>query len=504
MSAIIDTGPSTPCPQPFNLTAHVLGRADDLHDKVALSILSRESADNWTFRALKSAVLGTATGLLEAGLAPGQKIMLRLGNTVDFPIVYLAAIAVGLHPIPLSAQLTAAELEKLCSVVEPDAVTIDPQLDFPDSVTAKRIPLSDLKNMRNLPGATYQMGDKDRLAYLVFTSGTSGRPKAVMHAHRAVWARQMMINDWYDLRENDRLLHAGAFNWTYTLGTGLLDPWSIGATALIPSGSTNIEDIPFLLAKHDATIFAAAPGVYRRMLKVAPFPALPMLRHGLSAGEKLSDTLRDEWRRISDSEIYEAFGMSECSTFISSSVRAPALPETLGRPQRGRRVAILSSGTQGELAEFGETGLIAVDRRDPGLMLGYLGEDYEHKYQGDWFLTGDMGQMYPDGSVRYMGRDDDVMTAGGYRVSPIEVEAHLLTHPRIQTVAVKDIEIKEDTRIIAAFYTSETDLVETDLQDFANAKLARYKQPRLYIRVEALPVGPNGKLLRRDLSLPKE
>ncbi|MGB1752997.1 MAG: AMP-binding protein, partial [Paracoccaceae bacterium] len=102
MSAIIDTGPSTPCPQPFNLTAHVLGRADDLHDKVALSILSRESADNWTFRALKSAVLGTATGLLEAGLAPGQKIMLRLGNTVDFPIVYLAAIAVGLHPIPLS------------------------------------------------------------------------------------------------------------------------------------------------------------------------------------------------------------------------------------------------------------------------------------------------------------------------------------------------------------------------------------------------------------------
>ena len=77
--------------------------------------------------------------------------------------------------------------------------------------------------MRNLPGATYQMGDKDRLAYLVFTSGTSGRPKAVMHAHRAVWARQMMINDWYDLRENDRLLHAGAFNWTYTLGTGLLD-----------------------------------------------------------------------------------------------------------------------------------------------------------------------------------------------------------------------------------------------------------------------------------------
>ena len=74
--------------------------------------------------------------------------------------------------------------------------------------------------------------------------------------------------------------------------------------------------------------------------------------------------------------------------------QSACLPETLGRPQRGRRIAILSSGTQGELAEFGETGLIAVDRRDPGLMLGYLGKDYEHKYQGDWFLTGDLGQMY--------------------------------------------------------------------------------------------------------------
>ena len=85
MSAIIDTGPNTPCPQTFNLTAHVLARADDLHDKIALSIISPQDVDNWTFGALKSAVMGTATGLLESGLAPGQKIMLRLGNTVDFP-----------------------------------------------------------------------------------------------------------------------------------------------------------------------------------------------------------------------------------------------------------------------------------------------------------------------------------------------------------------------------------------------------------------------------------
>ena len=430
--------------------------------------------------------------------------MLRLANTVDFPIVYLAAIAVGIHPVPLSAQLRRNELEKLCEVVEPDVVAIDPTLEFPLENNVRQIPLDVLQKMRALPAAPYNMGDKDRLAYMVFTSGTSGRPKAVMHAQRAVWARQMMIKDWYDLHETDRLLHAGAFNWTYTLGTGLLDPWSIGATALIPSSDTKIEDIPKLLAKHQATIFAAAPGIYRRMLKASQFPSLPDLRHGLSAGENLSEILREDWRHATGSEIYEAFGMSECSTFISSSVNAPAQAETLGRPQRGRRVAILSTESDGQPVAFEETGMIAVDRKDPGLMIGYLGENEQNKFWGEWFLTGDLGQMQSDGSVRYMGRNDDVMTAGGYRVSPIEVESQLITHPDIQNVAVKDLDIKADTRVIAAFYTSEKDIQEIELQAFAGQRLARYKQPRVYVRVDALPVGPNGKLLRRNLSFTKE
>jgi hypothetical protein len=91
------------------------------------------------------------------------------------------------------------------------------------------------------------MGDPDRLAYLVFTSGSSGEPKAVAHAHRAIWARRMMVQGWYGLTPEDRLLHAGAFNWTFTLGTGLLDPWAIGATALIPAPGVPIEALPLLM-----------------------------------------------------------------------------------------------------------------------------------------------------------------------------------------------------------------------------------------------------------------
>src|SRR5690606_13333374 len=109
-------------------------------------------------------------------------------------------------------------------------------------------------------------------------------PMAVVHAHRAIIARGMMHDGWEGLTEADRLLHAGAFNWTYTLGTGLMDPWTVGATALIPGAGVQAGRLASLLQQYEATIFAAAPGVYRQMLRAA-LPALPHLRHGLSAGE---------------------------------------------------------------------------------------------------------------------------------------------------------------------------------------------------------------------------
>lgn len=106
--------------------------------------------------------------------------------------------------------------------------------------------------------------------------------------------------------------------------------------------------------------------------------------------------------------------------------------------------------------------------------------------------------MDADGQITYLGRADDMMNAGGYRVSPMEVEAALLTHPAIREVGVTDIEVKEDARIIAAFYVGDA-VDEAALKDFAETRLARYKQPRVYIRLEALPSGANGKILRRAL-----
>ena len=496
MLSLVDRGPWPACPTPFNMAAHVLAPADRLADKVALAVVSPAKADRWSFARLKAAVLGTATGLQRAGFKEGDILLMRLGNTVDFPVAYLGAIAAGMVPVPTSSQLTASETARMLVELAPAGVLKAPEVACADT-DCPVIDTAELAAMRALPPAEFVMGDPDRRAYIIYTSGTSGKSRAVQHAHRAIWARGMMHQGWYGLGEDDRLCHAGAFNWTYTLGTGLMDPWSVGASALIPAAGIAPTELARLLAEHEATIFAAAPGVYRQMLR-APVPALPKLRHGLSAGEKLPSELARGWEKASGAPVYEAYGMSECSTFVSASPSAPAPVTTLGRPQPGRHVALI--GAEGPVP-MGEPGVIAVHRSDPGLMLGYLGQPEETaaRFQGEWFLTGDVGRMADDFTITYEGRADDMMNAGGYRVSPVEVEDAMTAHPTITDAAACELQVKADTTVIGLFYVSSGDITEEELAAFAAERLARYKCPRLFLRRESLPRGANNKLLRRVL-----
>ncbi|TMV13041.1 class I adenylate-forming enzyme family protein [Arenibacterium halophilum] len=496
MVSIFDQGPPPPCPAPFNMAAHVLARGRATPDKPALQVLSETGAQTWSHGEISAAVQGTGTGLLQAGLAPGDIVVLRLGNTIDFPIAYLGAIAAGIVPVPTSSQLTEPEVADILADLSPAAVLRDPNVT--GAPGHREIGLPELQAMRALPPCDFDMGPPDRLGYIVYTSGTSGRPRPVAHAHRAIWARQMMFDGWYGLRVDDRLLHAGAFNWTYTLGTGLMDPWTIGATALIPEPGTDPARLPALLAAHGATLLAAAPGVFRKMLKSGEKLYLPQLRHGLAAGEKLSPALKSAWEEATGTGIFEAFGMSECSTFISGAPTRPAEDGALGFPQVGRRVAIL--GEDGPVP-YGEPGTIAVHRDDPGLMLAYLNapDETAARFRGDWFLTGDRGSMAPSGQVSYEGRDDDMMNAGGYRVSPIEVETALTGVPGVEQIGVTDVEIKPDTFIIVAFYTGPEPVADAVLAARAQDRLARYKQPRAYVHLPEMPTNPNGKLSRRDL-----
>lgn len=474
----------------FNLAAYVLQHAQSRADHSALIALDGEVL---TYAVLDARVRGMATGLLQQGLNPGDRILMRLGNTPTFPMTYLAAITAGLIPVPTSPTLTTPEITAIAHDIAPALVVYAEGTSMPDG-DWPHLNEAALTRMWDLPPAAFALGDPHRPAYIVYTSGTSGHPRAVVHAHRAILARKTMWTGWYDLQADDRLLHAGAFNWTYTLGTGLMDPWSVGATALIPADGTAPTDLPSLMAAHDVTIFAAAPGVYRRLLRT-DFPDLPKLRHGLSAGEKLPATTRKHWESVTSTTIHEAYGMSECSTFISGAPARPAPPDTLGYPQPDRQIALIADG------KLADHGTIAVHRDDPGLMLGYLDQPAETaaKYDGDWFLTGDIGARDASGAITYLGRTDDMMNAGGTRVSPIEVEEAMTLHPRISECAAAEVRLRTDLSLIAAFYTGTDVIDENELAAHASARLAPYKVPRLFVRVDALPRGTNNKLLRAKL-----
>ncbi|MEM8631723.1 MAG: class I adenylate-forming enzyme family protein [Pseudomonadota bacterium] len=495
--SLVDKRPPPPCPEPYNLVGDVLAAAHARPDKIALAIVGPARSERWSFRRLDRVVRGIGAGLLARGLRPGDRLLLRLGNGAAFPLAYLGALAVGIVPVPTAAALTEPEITRISDLISPVLTVASEGVSIPGGVP--RIADTDLMALAETPAADLRPARPDDLAYIVTTSGTTGAPRAVGHAHRAFRARRMMWEGWYGLRATDRMLHAGALNWTFTLGTGLLDPWAMGATAIVPAPDTAPEALPLLLKRHDVTIFAAAPGVYRQMLARSDLPPLPKLRHGLAAGEKLAPTIRRDWETATGTPVLEAYGQSECSTFISGAPGATPPAGTTGFVQAGRAVAVL--GTGDAPAPKGTPGELAVHKDDPGLALGYIGamDAWRARFSGPWYRTGDTAIMDAGGAVTLLGRNDDVMNAGGFRVSPLEVEEALCDHAQIREAGAVAIEVKSDTYVIAAFYVSDTEIDPSELAQFAASRLATYKIPRLYRRVQELPKSATGKLQRARL-----
>lgn len=488
--------PTLPCPVSFNIAEYVLTSAGAPNTKAALKVLGAHGQEIWTYAQLRDAVASYAAALSALELAPGSKVLMRLGNTVEFPLVFLACVATNLVPVPTSAALTTAEVDWIVSDLAPALCILDQGVDGPSGFAC--LTLDDLRMSLTSAAFAPILGDPNRLAYVIYTSGSSGTPRAVAHAHRAIWARRMMWRGWYGIGPEDQVMHAGAFNWTYTLGVGLLDPWAVGATAIVPEPGTATSDLATCIDQSGATIFAATPGVYRQILKSPSLPKMTNLRHGLSAGEALPGAVRDAWTRRTGTELYEALGMSECSTFVSARPGRQAPEGASGYPQPGRRIAALNA--DGRPVEPDTPGSLGIHRGDPGLMLGYLTAGRAHlPLTGDWFATGDMVSFDPDGAVRYLGRSDDMMNAGGFRVSPLEVERAFLAQPGVAEAAAVEVQVRPDVTVIALFYTGPDPLDENLLLRAATQHLARYKQPRLYIYRQTLPKGGNGKLNRRVL-----
>jgi acyl-coenzyme A synthetase/AMP-(fatty) acid ligase len=249
-------------PTRFNMARYCLAAsAAQWPDKVALIVVSDadaplKAAERWTYGVLDDAVRRVAGGLIAEGFKPGERLMIRMPNTSDYALMFFGAIAAGLVPLPSSSQLTDAEATFLLEDSDAAVIAVSGGM----SVEAKNVRIIDTAMMAWLkahaPLDDYADTAADDPAFLVYTSGTSGRPKGVLHAQRSAWGRRPMYQGWYGIGPNDTVLHAGAFNWTYTLGVGLTDPWANGATTVLYNGEKDVQVWTKIMAQTRATLFA--------------------------------------------------------------------------------------------------------------------------------------------------------------------------------------------------------------------------------------------------------
>jgi acyl-coenzyme A synthetase/AMP-(fatty) acid ligase len=483
-------------------------------------------------RALSFAELAAATGrmaaLLESlGVAAGDRVLIRLPNCLEYPIAFLGTLKRGAIAVPTSTQLTADEVAHVArdsgaAAMVTDHGTVAAMRDVLEAAPALRLVLV-VGGMAGLASSRLGLHDllarlatigrvapaadtrADDPAYLVYTSGTTGHPKGVLHAHRALLGRQPSSEYWFDFDPSgDRVLHAGKYNWTYVLGTGLMDPLYRGHTAIVAEGPADAGRWPVLLARHRAETFVAVPTIYRQILQKTRATAadVPHLRHCMSAGEPLSSEVLAAWRARFGLDVYEALGMTECSYYVSQPRALPIRAGSPGLVQPGHDVRLLDPATWQEVPA-GAEGMLCVPRADPALMLRYWNQPEETAacVHDQWFLTGDFARRDADGYVWFLGRRDDLINTFGYRVSPHEVDRVLKEHPDVADAAAVGETVAAEKTLVVAYVVPHAGrtLAPEALLAYAHRHLAGYKAPRIVYLVDDLPRTRNGKVQRRAL-----
>ncbi len=505
-------------------------------DRLAMIVEDDErGVSQATYRELAERSSRFAQLLRQLGAEVGERVLIRLPNCLDYPTAFLGAMKRGAIAVPTSTLLTAEEVVYLAQDSGAAVLVIDPTMwsqlrDRVDGLKGVRqVLLSGIgaADFAALPAGacaaqvlhldtalaaldSWQPAHQSRShdpAYLVYTSGTTGYPKGVLHAHRAMVGREPAARYWFDFSsvEQDRIVHSGKFNWTYVLGSGLMDPLYRGKTVIVHEGRNDAAGWIRLIAKHRATLFIGVPTLYRQILQKTAFTGadVPSLRHCMSAGEHLSDEMLGLWRARFGVDIYEAVGMSEVSYYLSQNKFRPLRPGSAGFPQPGHEVRLLDPDTLQEAAP-GEEGMICIPADDPGLFMRYwnLPAETGKVFKDRWFLTGDYARFDEDGYIWFLGRRDDIINSFGYRVSPHEIERVLKTHPAVADCAATGEALSSDKVLVVAYVMLHPgqEVSPDQLLAYGRDHLAAYKAPKIIYLAADFPRTKNGKIIRNQLS----
>lgn len=516
---------NNPVPEYLNITEACLARhaTGALKDQIAMIFATDKSpAREYTYAELDDLAARFAASLKKRGLAPGERVLLRLPNTVAFPVAFFGALRAGLVPVPTSPMLTAAEVRYLITNSGAEAVVSEEQLWQPvaGEITAaefRALYVSGLKatsgaisfedELRQLQPSDEMHGSKaNDPAYLVYTSGTTGYPKGVLHAHRALIGRLPAADNWFHFAGNDRILHSGKFNWTYVLGTALMDPLYQGKTVIVYEGENSAEKWISLIREFSCNIFIGVPTIFRQILQKTATRGndVPTLRHCMCAGEHLTDEVLEGWINRFGFPIYEGLGMSECSYYISQKSGDAIVKNSAGKIQPGHLVQLLDENLQPVAP--GEEGMICIHRSDPGLFVEYwrAPEQTTAQFRDNWFLTGDYAIQDAAGYLFFLGRRDEIIKSFGYRVSPFEIERVYRDHPALEDVVAFAEHLGPEKTLISMCVQVKSAAVfdEQQLLAWGKERLASYKLPKKVYQLEKFPRSANGKILRSKI--PKE
>ncbi|WP_273499588.1 AMP-binding protein [Lentibacter algarum] len=447
----------------------------------------------------------------ELGVRPGNRVLIRSANNPAAVACWLAATKAGAVVINTMPMLRAGELGQIIDKVEVEFALCDTRLiEEMEAVESHH-----LKRVVGFDGTSNHDAELDRLALekpesfecvqtgqddvalLLFTSGTTGEPKATMHFHRDL----MIIADAYakevlEVTPDDVFVGTTPVAFAYGLGLAIF-PLRFGATVTLLEnvGPHNLIEI---IQKYKATMCFTAPTAYRVMLRSMEEGAdLSSLRVAVSAGETLPGPVYDEWIAKTGKPMLDGIGATEMLHIFISNRFDDHRPACTGKPVTGYEVRIINDA--GEDVPLGEIGRLAV-RGPTGCR--YLADDRQRAYVRDgWNVTGDSFMMDVDGYLHFAARNDDMILSSGYNIAGPEVEAALLSHAAVVECGVigapdEDRGAIVEAHVVLAEGWAADDATKKALQDHVKAKIAPYKYPRSVVFIDALPKTQTGKIQR--------
>ncbi len=509
-------------PEKYNLVSEVERFAQD-PKRLALKWESESGeTKEVTYEELIKKVNQAGNVFTQNGLKKGDVVLVIIPRLIEAYVVYLAALKAGLVVIPSSEMLREKDLQYRITHGDVKAVvSYYPYVDQFKTITSQQ-PLLKVSVGEKQEGwifleeemqaalQEFEIADTHRedMAFLSYTSGTTGNPKGVVHTHGWAFAHlKTAAPKWLCIEDGDTVWATAAPGWQKWIWSPFLSVLGSGGTGLVYNGKFEPKKYLSLLEKYSVNVLCCTPTEYRLMAKVENLDDyhLPSLHSAVSAGEPLNREVIDTFKRQFNVDVRDGYGQTENTLLVGVTKGMELKSGSMGKPTPGNRVEIINE--EGEVCPVGEVGDIAVHVETPALFKNYY-KDPERtamQFRGDYYITGDKAKMDEDGYFWFEGRGDDIIISSGYTIGPFEVEDALVKHPFVKECAV--VASPDEIRgfIVKAFVVLKEDVDVNDpeltknLQEHVKTLTAPYKYPRKIEYISELPKTTSGKIRRIEL-----